>query len=32
VDAILGAMDVLREEWDEAYPENPVQSEPDEAE
>jgi hypothetical protein len=30
VEAILGAMDVLREEWDEAYPENRVESEPGE--
>ena len=30
VEAILGAMDVLREEWDETYPENPIESEPDE--
>jgi len=30
VEAILGAMDVLRGQWDEAYPENPVESEPNE--
>lgn len=30
VEAIRGAMDVLRGQWDEAYPENPVESEPDE--
>jgi hypothetical protein len=30
VEAILGAMDVLREEWDETYPENPIESQPDE--
>jgi len=30
VEAILGGMDVLREEWDEAYPENPIESQADE--
>jgi hypothetical protein len=32
VDVILGAMEALHAEWDEAYPENPVGSEPDDAE
>jgi hypothetical protein len=30
VEAILSAVDVLREEWDETYPENPIESQPDE--
>jgi hypothetical protein len=32
VDEILAATDVLCEEWDDAYPENPVLSEQEEAE